>query len=92
MILTGTIMAISLPMTDCNYDYDGDGETKSSGDPSLPGGNDKNWAINWQNNHTVNVDWFNTSVAHTQPLNGNMKAYAAWHLWACIAGWDGRSD
>ena len=73
----------------CNYDYDGDGETKSSGDPSIPGGNDKNWAITWQNNHTVNVDWFNTSVAHTQPLNGNLKAYAAWHLWALIAGWDG---
>lgn len=73
----------------CNYDYDGDGVTKSSGDPALPSGTDKNWAITWQNNHTVNVDWYNKPVAHTQPLNGNLKAYAAWHLWARLAGWDG---
>jgi len=73
----------------CNYDYDGDGVTKSSGDPALPGGTDKNWAIAWQDNHTVNVDWYNKPVAHTQPLNGNLKAYAAWYLWARLAGWDG---
>jgi len=73
----------------CNYDFDGDGVTESSGDPALPTGGDKNWAIDWQNSHAVNVDWYNTPVAHTQPVNGNMKAYAAWHLWARIAGWDG---
>ena len=73
----------------CNYDYDGDGKTEASGDPALPTGGDRNWAIDWQNSHIVNVDWYNTAVSHTQPLNGNMKAYAAWHLWARIAGWDG---
>jgi len=76
----------------CNYDYDGDGITKSSGDTALPVGTDKNWAITWQENHTVNVDWYNKPVAHTQPLNGNLKAYAAWYLWARLAGWDGRSN
>jgi hypothetical protein len=78
------------PTDGCNYDFDNDGVTEASGDPALPTGGDKNWAIDWQNSHTVNVAWYNTPVAHTQPLNGNLKAYAAWHLWARIAGWDGK--
>lgn len=73
----------------CNYDYDGDGNTESSGDPALPSGGDRNWAIDWQNSHRLNTDWYNTSASHTQPLNGNLKAYAAWHLFARLAGWDG---
>ena len=48
-----------------------------------------NWAIEWQNSHTEGVDWFDCDAAHTQPLNGNLKAYAAWHLWARLAGWEG---
>jgi PKD repeat protein len=51
-----------------------------------PGGN---WAINWQNNHTQGIDWYNCGAAHSQPLNANQKAYAAWWLWARLAGWDG---
>ena len=62
----------------CYYDSDGDGERES------------NWAINWQETHTLNVDWFSCSPDHTQALNGNLKAYAAWWLWARIAGWDGK--
>lgn len=85
----GTYYGNKKPNDGCNYDYDGDGTTESTGDPSTPTGGDKNWAIDWQNSHTLNTDWYNTSVAHTQPVNGNMKAYAAWHLWARIAGWDG---
>lgn len=77
------------PTDGCSYDYDGDGVTEVTGDPDLPVDGDKNWALDWQDTHTVNVDWFNTPAGHTQPLNGNMKAYAAWHLWARIAGWDG---
>jgi len=74
----------------CNYDYDGDGNTESSGNPALPSGGDRNWAIDWQNSHSLNIDWYNTSASHTQPLNGNLKAYAAWHMFARLAGWDGK--
>jgi hypothetical protein len=62
-----------------NCDYDSDGNS------SL----DRNWATDWQSSHTENVDWYSCSVAHSQPLNGNRKAYAAWWLWARLAGWPG---
>jgi hypothetical protein len=65
------------PDCQCNYDSNGDGTR------------DANWAIAWQNSHTKGDDWFYCNAAHTQPVNGNMKAYAAWHLWARIVGWDG---
>lgn len=61
----------------CDYDSNGDGVI------------DRNWAIDWQNSHTVNVDWYNCTSAHSQPLNANRKAYAAWWLWARLAGWNG---
>jgi hypothetical protein len=48
-----------------------------------------NWATEWQNTHTVNVDWFNCSPAHSQALNGNLKGYAAWWLWSRLGGWSG---
>ena len=48
-----------------------------------------NWAINWQNSHVEGVDWYNCGSAHSQPLNANRKAYAAWNLWARLAGWSG---
>jgi hypothetical protein len=57
----------------CYYDSDGDGSQ------------DANWAIDWQNSHTVDEDWYDCSSAHSQPLNANLKAYAAWHLWVFIA-------
>jgi hypothetical protein len=50
---------------------------------------DKNWAIDWQNSHTLNEDWYDCGAAHSQSLNGNQKAYAAWWLWAKLAGWGG---
>ena len=46
-----------------------------------------NWARDWQNSHAEDDDWFNCSSAHSQPLNANRKAYAAWWLWAKLAGW-----
>jgi hypothetical protein len=64
-------------LVDDNCDYDSDGD----------GTRDSNWAIDWQNAHPG--EWYNCPAAHTQPLNANMKAYAAWWLWACLAGWDG---
>lgn len=57
----------------CYYDSDNNGSL------------DANWAIDWQNSHTEGVDWYSCGSAHSQPLNANMKAYAAWHLWASIA-------
>jgi len=47
-----------------------------------------NWATQWQNSHTEGVDWYTCSSAHSQPLNANRKAYAAWWLWARLGGWD----
>ena len=47
-----------------------------------------NWAIEWQNSHTEDVDWYDCISAHSQPLNANRKAYAAWWLWARLAGWN----
>ncbi|MBN1867281.1 hypothetical protein JW916_08310 [Candidatus Sumerlaeota bacterium] len=79
------------PTDGCNYDYDGNGTTEQSGDPAVPTGGDRNWAMDWQDAHTEGVDWFDCSPAHTQPLNGNLKAYAAWWLWARLAGWSGPS-
>jgi hypothetical protein len=60
----------------CDYDSDGNGSL------------DRNWATRWQNTHSENVDWYDCSPAHTQALNGNLKAYAAWWLWARLGGWN----
>lgn len=60
----------------CYYDSNGDSSR------------DRNWAVDWQNAHPA--EWYSCSSAHSQPLNANMKAYAAWHLWARLAGWDGK--
>ncbi len=48
-----------------------------------------NWALEWQASHTQGVDWYSCSSAHSQALNANRKAYAAWWLWARLGGWDG---
>jgi hypothetical protein len=66
------------PDDGCNYDADNDGTP------------DGNWAIEWQDSHTEGTDWYDCPSAHSQPLNANRKAYAAWWLWARIAGWDGK--
>ncbi len=49
-----------------------------------------NWATAWQNSHTMGVDWYDCGSAHSQPLNANQKAYAAWALFARLAGWGGK--
>jgi len=72
---------------DGNYYLDKKANDGCYYDSNNDGTRDANWAIDWQNAHTEGVDWYNCSSAHSQPLNANMKAYAAWHLWARIAGW-----
>jgi len=62
----------------CDYDSNNDGIL------------DRNWAISWQQSHTLNVDWYDCPSAHSQPLNANRTAYAPWWLWARLAGWDGK--
>jgi len=47
-----------------------------------------NWATEWQDAHNEGTDWYDCSSAHSQPLNANQKAYAAWWLWAGLAGWN----
>ncbi|MBN1430236.1 MAG: hypothetical protein JXB07_17840 [Anaerolineae bacterium] len=61
----------------CDYDADGDGSQES------------NWARAWQSTHIEDVDWYQCGSAHSEPLVANMKAYAAWALWARLAGWSG---
>jgi hypothetical protein len=58
----------------CNYDSNGDGTR------------DGNWALEWQEANPEG--WFSCSAAHSQPLNGNLKAYAAWWLFNVLAGWE----
>jgi len=57
----------------CEYDSDGDGSR------------DANWAEDWRDTHEENVDWYQCGSAHSDPLNANLKAYAAWRLWVAIA-------
>jgi hypothetical protein len=74
----GTYFGGMIPNDNCDFDGNGDGTRE------------RNWAIEWQDAHPG--AWYNCSAAHSQPLNGNLKAYAAWHLWARLAGWDGRVE
>ena len=62
----------------CDYDSNGDGSR------------DANWATAWQNqaSHVEGEDWYDCDPSHTQPLNANLKAYAAWWLWAALGGWN----
>ncbi len=47
---------------------------------------DSNWATEWQDANPG--EWYDCSSAHSEPVNANQKAYAAWWLWATLAGWD----
>jgi hypothetical protein len=74
----GTWFGDRIPNDNCDYDTDGNGSR------------DGNWALEWQSSHAEGVDWYDCGGAHTQSLNSNLKAYAAWWMFARIAGWDGR--
>ncbi len=64
----------------CYYDGNGNGN---------PWDDSTNWALEWSGSHTQNLDWYDCSCAHSEALNCNQKAYAAWWLWARLAGWSG---
>jgi hypothetical protein len=61
-----------------------------------------NWATEWAEGRTMmdgeedtvhnelnGGQWYHCTPAHTHAVNGNMKAYAAWYLFARLAGWEG---
>jgi len=61
-----------------------------------------NWATEWAegkvmmdgeedvaHNEPSGGQYYNCSPAHTHAVNGNMKAYAFWYLFARLAGWEG---
>lgn len=72
----GTYFGDRSPNDNCDYDSDGNGSK------------DRNWAADWQSAHPG--EWYGCGAAHTQPLNANQKAYAAWSLWARLVGWNGQ--
>ena len=71
----GTYFGDKIPNDNCDYDSNADGTR------------DANWAIEWQDANPG--EWYDCSSAHSQPLNANQKAYAAWSLWAILGGWGG---
>ena len=73
----GTYFGDKYVTDNCDYDYNED---------SNPWNDDSNWAIEWQETHPG--EWYDCDSAHSQPLNANQKAYAAWWLWARLAGWE----
>jgi hypothetical protein len=64
-----------------------------------------NWALEWivgkvkmdgeddiAHNEPNGGDWYQCSAEHSHPVNSNMKAYAAWYLFARLAGWEGSNS
>lgn len=42
-----------------------------------------NWALEWQAAHPG--EWWECGSAHSEPLNANRKAMAAWNLWVSLS-------
>lgn len=71
-------------------------DTGDNGNSTAYGGN---FYIDWQDSHTLGVDWFENKQApggsveygahNTQHITANRKAYAMWWILARIAGWNG---
>ncbi len=51
-----------------------------------------NWAREWQSSHIENEEWYLCNSAHSEPLNANRKAYAAWYLWVSLSGYATAAD
>lgn len=63
----------------------------------------QNKHIEWDGTNDDKAEWYGYGpgsplnkdkfrISHSQPANQNQKAYAAWHLWARLAGWDGKIE
>ena len=71
-------------------------DTGDNGDSASYGGN---FYQSWQDSHIIGTDWYynRTSpggsveygVHNTQHITANRKAFAAWYIFARIAGWNG---
>jgi hypothetical protein len=61
-----------------------------------------NWAMEWAEGKVImdgkddvahsepnGGQWYDCESDHTHALNGNLKAYAAWYMFARMAGWEG---
>ena len=73
-----------------SYDPDGNYFLDKDANDACDYNPNGNWATEWQNAHQENIDWYECSAAHSEAVNGNMKAYAAWWLWARLGGWSGQ--
>ena len=64
-----------------------------------------NWAEEWvvgkvkmdgvddiAHNEPNGGQWYQSSAEHSHPLSANKKAYAAWYMFARMAGWKGDTD
>jgi len=72
------------------WDSNGNGVADEEGDPGTPTAipvPDRNWMLEWQAAHAEGAEWYDCGAAHSFSINANRKAYAAWWLWARLAGW-----
>jgi hypothetical protein len=68
---------------DC-HDPDGnDYSQQNVTDACAYGDGSHNWALEWEAAHPD--EWWQCESAHSEPLNANLKAMAAWQLWVALA-------
>ncbi|MBI2301571.1 MAG: hypothetical protein HYU66_21930 [Armatimonadetes bacterium] len=68
-----------------SYDPDGGEYLSRGGTDACTYAGGRNWAQEWQAAHARGRDWYECEAAHSEPLNANRKAFAAWALFAAIA-------